>query len=247
MQRMNEKVMRIGRFALGMMLGAGFVLLLSRPSMAQQQSQATFISPEEATNALLGAVRSNNEDAIVQVLGGGKDLISSGDGLDDRHDRELFVEKFREMHRLVEEPDGTTMLYIGAENWPFPVPLVSKGGKWFFDADAGTQEILFRRVGENETNTIQMCHKLAAAAAADEPQASDPLHGYHFRRLKNGESAAGSPVVVAYPAEYRSSGVMTFVVLPNGTIYEADLGPQTETVAKAITTWKPDRKWRIVQ
>ena len=67
------------------------------------------------------------------------------------------------MHRLVREPDGSTVLYIGAENWPFPMPLVSKDGAWFFDSDTGTQEILFRRIGETETTAIEVCEEFALA------------------------------------------------------------------------------------
>lgn len=245
MPRTNELSMRIERCWLRIAVGFGGVLLLSGIALAQQPNQHTFATAEEATKALFAAVRGNSEEAIAQVLGGEKDLISSGDRLDDQRDRDLFVEKFRQMHRLVEEPNGTTMLYIGAENWPFPIPLVAKDGKWFFDAETGSMEVLFRRIGENEANAIQMCHKSVAAAAV--PEAAEPMRGYHFRHFENGKAAANSLVIVAYPAEYRSSGVMTFVVLPNGTVYQADLGPQTETVAKSMTTWKPDRKWHVTQ
>ena len=85
------------------------------------------------------------------ILGCGKDVISSNDAVEDKLEREQFIQKYREMHRLVREPEGRTVLYIGAENWPFPIPLASKSGAWYFDADAGKQEILFRRIGENET------------------------------------------------------------------------------------------------
>jgi hypothetical protein len=279
MQSTNEKLKKFGRFWLGMALWLVSLLLLSGLSLAQQSNKETFQSAEKASQALFAAVQSNNEDAIMQVLGGSQDLISCGDTLDDRHDRQLFVEKYRQMHRLVEEPDGTTLLYIGAENWPFPIPLVSKNGKWYFDADAGTKEVMFRRIGENEAATIEICRSLAAMAnqragvetdredgdvqyirtlidtdgagsggrAAHEQQPSDPLHGYYFRKLENGKAGTESLIVMAYPAEYRSSGVMTFVVSRNGVVYEKDLGPQTATVAKAMTTWKPDRSWHIVK
>lgn len=245
MPRTKENSTRIRQFGLRIAVGLAGVFLLSGILPAQQPNQRSFATAEEATKALFAAVHGNNEEAIAQVLGAEKDLISSGDQLDDQHDRELFVEKFRQMHRLVEEPNGTTMLYIGAENWPFPIPLVAKDGKWFFDAETGSMEILFRRIGENEANAIQMCHK--SVAAGNMPEAAEPMHGYHFRHFENGKSDASSPTLVAYPAEYRSSGVMTFVVLTNGTVYQADLGPQTETIAKAMTTWKPDRKWHIAK
>src|SRR5919109_1384585 len=144
-----------------LLLGLLAFLLLAAGVSVAESNQDTFPSAEKATQALFATVESNNEEAIMQVLGGGKDLVSAGDSLDDQHDRELFVEKYRQMHRLVEEPDGTTLLYLGAENWPFPVPLVSKDGKWYFDADAGSKEVLFRRVGENEASTIEVCQSLA--------------------------------------------------------------------------------------
>jgi hypothetical protein len=82
---------------------------------------------------------------------------------------------------------------------------------------------------------------------ANQQQSSEPLHGYYFRKLKNGKARTENFLVVAYPAEYRSSGVMTFVVAPNGVVYEKDLGSQTTTSAKAMTTWKADRSWRLVK
>lgn len=278
MQSVNEVVERNEFSWLRVTVGLVVLLLCSGLSLAQQPNQTTFASAEEATTALFAAVHSNNEDAVAQVLGGNKELTSSGDSLDDQHDRELFVEKFREMHRLVEEPDGTTALYIGAENWPFPVPLILRNGRWYFDADTGSKEILFRRIGENEAYTIEICHKLAAAkgpagsessgedaeiqytgvrvnaggtdsggSATNDQPSGHSLHGYYFRQLKNGNAGTGSALVVAYPAEYRRSGVMTFVVVPGRAVYEKDLGPQTTTVAKDLTKWKADRSWHIIK
>jgi Protein of unknown function (DUF2950) len=279
MRRTNERFQKIAQCWQGMTLGIGLLLLLSALSLAQTSKQEMFTSAEKASDVLFAAVQSDNEEAILQVLGGGKDLLSAGDALDDQHDRELFVEKYRQMHRLVEEPDGTTLLYIGAENWPFPVPLVSKNGHWYFDADAGSNEVLFRRVGENEANTIEICQSLAATAkngAEGEPsnddapvqyaqtlmnadtagsdgraesgqKSADPLHGYYFRKFTNRKAGSESVIVLAYPAEYRSSGVMTFVVSQKGIVYEKDLGAQTTTTAKSMATWKPDRTWHIVK
>jgi hypothetical protein len=217
------------------------------------------------------------------------------------------------MHRLVIEPDGTTTLYIGAENWPTPIPLVHKGSNWYFDTAAGKQEILYRRVGKNELAVIQTCGGLAdaekeyyaqthdgqtaqeyaqkffsdpgkqnglywetasgetnspigplVAVAAIEgyPQPPDrnlePFQGYYFRILKaQGAKAPGGAhsyiadgkmtrgfAFVAYPAEYRSSGVMTFIVAQDGIVYEKDLGPKTAAIAKAMTKYDPDSTWR---
>jgi hypothetical protein len=213
-------------------------------SVGQTSRSQTFPSAEKASTALFEAVQSEDDHAIARILGGDKDLASSGDDLADHQDREVFLEKYRQMHRLVQEPDGTTELYIGAENWPFPVPLVSKNGGWFFDSDAGSQEVRFRRVGENEEYLLENC---AALSASTQPS-SDVFHGYYFRRVGENESAAaGKVVLIAYPAEYRSSGVMTFVVTSKHEVFEKDLGPKTASIAKMTSALKVDRSWRRTQ
>jgi hypothetical protein len=210
-------------------------------SSAQNTIQETFPSAEKAIQALFAAVESNDEQVIVQVLGGDKDLASSGDALEDQHDRALFVQKYRQMHRLVEEPDGTTLLYLGAENWPFPVPLVSKDSKWFFDAGAGADEILFRRIGENQAAAIDTCRELRTTGQVP----SGVLHGYYFRKLvEPAKGKAEEVIYMAYPAAYRYSGVMTFAVTAKNVVFEKDLGPRTESLAKAMATWNADRSWR---
>ncbi len=162
-------------------------------------------------------------------------------------DRQQFVDKYRQMHRLVREPEGT-VLYVGAENWPFPFPLVSKDGAWFFDTQAGMEEILFRRIGENESAAIDLCRALARSdrsRAARYLGNTVPFHGYYFRALtpEGGKGAS----VVAYPADYRSSGVMTFIVATDGVVYERDLGPRTAQAATAVAKDKPDSSWYAVQ
>ena len=133
-------------------------------SMAQQQGQKTFSSPEEASNALVTAAQSNDEKVLLDILGpDAKRIVSSGDETEDKDARANFVQKYQEMHRLVKEPDGTTTLYIGAENWPTPIPLVNKGNLWYFDTEAGKKEILYRRIGENELSAIRVCQELVAA------------------------------------------------------------------------------------
>src|SRR5271170_3946707 len=245
------------------------------PSVAQDQK--TFSSAEDATNALVAAAQSHDEKAMLDILGpDGKQIVSSGDDTEDADNRTNFVQRYQEMHRLVREPDGTTTLYSGAENWPLPIPLVSKGNSWYFDTAAGKREILYRRVGRNEMSTIRVCKELVAAQKeyystqhneyaqeifSDEGQhnglywkAADgetqspigplvasavaegyvkgrngpptPYRGYLYHILTsqgpNAPGGAKSYIVdgkmtqgfgfVAYPAEYRSSGVMTFIV-----------------------------------
>src|SRR5579871_1031985 len=136
-----------------LLLLLGFLLLVSfsSPGFSQNtQPHQTFASPGEATTALFEATKKGDERAVESILGAGKEVTSSGDDDEDKLEREQFCRKYQEMHRLVHEPDGATVLYIGAENWPFPIPLASKNGAWYFDSDSGKREILFRRVGENE-------------------------------------------------------------------------------------------------
>jgi hypothetical protein len=303
----RANLLELGAFAL--LLAGCFPLC----SMAQQPGQKTFSSPEEASNALVTAVQSNDEKAMLDLLGPhGKQIISSGDEAEDANSRANFVQKYQEMHRLVTEPDGTTTLYIGAKNWPTPIPLVHKANTWYFDTDAGKKEILYRRIGRNEVSTIRVCQELVVAeneyhdtrhgeyaeqfisdegqhnglywqAAAGAPQspigplvasavaegyagggsksALTPYRGYYFRVLtlqgKNAAGGAKSYVVsgkmsegfafVAYPAEYRSSGVMTFIVGSDGVVYEKDFGTETGAVAKAMKKYDPDATWHKVQ
>jgi hypothetical protein len=132
-------------------------------SMAQQQGQKTFSSPEDASNALFAAAQSSDEKAMIDILGSdGKQIVSSGDETEDAKSRANFVQKYQQMHRQVKEADGT-ILYIGAENWPTPIPLVNNSSSWCFDTEAGKKEILYRRIGRNEISNIRVCQELVAA------------------------------------------------------------------------------------
>ncbi|MGA7461126.1 MAG: DUF2950 family protein [Candidatus Korobacteraceae bacterium] len=225
-------------------------------SFAQGSEAKTFSSPAEASNALFNAVQRNDEQALESILGAGKELCSSGDEVEDRLERERFSQKYEEMHRLVREADGSTVLYVGAENWPFPVPLLSSHRAWYFDPKAGKQEILFREVGENEITAIRVSDAFVMAkkqdkttATGDDPislyaeelladaNTTSPFHGYYFRPVRgNSATATGGKntaalALVAYPAQYGSSGVTTFIVTQDGVVREKDLGPKTETLA----------------
>jgi hypothetical protein len=278
-------------------------------AMAQQPGQKTFSSPEEASSALIAAAQNNDEKAMLEVLGpDGKQIVSSGDDAEDAENRANFVHRYEEMHRLVREPDGSTGLYTGAENWPMPIPLVNKGNLWFFDTAAGMKEILYRRIGRNEISTIKVCDELVAAekeyystqhgeyaekmfsddgqhnglywkTGDGDPQSPigplvasavaegytknqngtpTPYRGYYFHILtRQGSSGPGGVkdyvvngkmtqgfAFVAYPAEYRSSGVMTFIVSSDGAVYQRDLGKKTDVVAKAMKEYNPDSKWQ---
>jgi hypothetical protein len=240
------------------LLAAGFV----QPCLAGPGAQTTFASPDDASRALVDALQGHNERTVTDILGGGSELISSNDKVEDTLDRERLIQKYQQMHRWVQDSDGITILYIGAENWPFPVPVVSRNGRWRFDSETGSHEILLRRIGENEVTAIGMCDTLVAAetqpgsdSEADRlvqtllPQvesASKPLpfHGYYFRILSN---LGGAFIAVAYPVEYRSSGVMTFAVTRDGGVSEKDLGPNTAKIAGAMTSYHSDATWTLAE
>ena len=297
---------------LGIFVALSLAVSVSPLLAAQQSGQKTFGTAAEASHALVKAVQSDDQASLLSILGpDAKGLISSGDPAEDKNNREEFVRKYKQMHRLVNEPDGTTTLYIGAENWPTPIPLVRNGDAWYFDTPAGKKEILYRRIGKNELGVIQVCREmvdaekeyfskphdgespqqyaeklssdpgkhnglywetsggqpespigpLIAAAAADgnpenSAQKPAPFMGYYFRILTAQKTAKGSHsyivdgkmtggfAFVAYPAEYRSSGVKTFMVDQDGIVYQKDLGAHTATLAKTLNRYEHDASWR---
>ena len=132
--------------------------------LAEPSGQRTFSSAAEASRALFRAAQAGDEGALLRIFGrDGKEIVSSGDPVEDKNSRDQFARKYQEMNRLVEEPDGTMRLYIGAENWPLPIPLVHHNGAWYFDTGAGKEEILFRRIGRNEIAAIRVLQELVDA------------------------------------------------------------------------------------
>ena len=300
-----------------LLAGVSFVAALTFSSqlmLAQESNQKVFPSPEEASAALFGAAQQADNRALLEILGpAAKDLVSSGDPVEDKKERERFVAKYEQMHRLVKERDGERILYIGAENWPNPIPLVDKNGVWYFDTEAGKEEVLARRVGRNELATIDVCYQLVDAQQdhyanvdggerryalkfiGDKDDSHDslfssgsgrqfasphdaliayagiengkvsardpiPFNGYYLRILtaqgKSAEGGAKSYVAngkmlsgfafVAYPAVYRSTGVMSFIVNQSGIVYQKDLGPDTDKIGVAMTEYDPDSSWERV-
>lgn len=274
-------------------LAAAVVLMgcLSTGLRAQEKGQKTFRTAAEASDELFLALQGSEAD-MLQVLGqDAKQIVSSGDEREDVRRRTTFLSSYLEMHRLVKEPNGTTTIYIGAENWPLPIPLVEKSGAWFFDTDAAKDEILFRRIGHNEMCAIRVLQELviaeeeysaghqhqyarkitsdvgqqnglywpssgdenespmgplvALASVEDGPggekRGAAPFHGYffHMAASKNGEFA-----FVAFPAEYRNSGVMTFMVGKDGVVYQKDLGAETSKGANSVKEYSVDSTWQ---
>jgi hypothetical protein len=297
------------------MFAVSLLFLLSAPCLlAQQGNEKTFNSPGDAVLALNNAVKSNDAQALSAILGSNSGpILNTGDEVADKKMGTDFVRRYDQMHRVVMEPDQTVTLYVGADNWPMPIPLVkNNNGAWYFNTEAGEQEILYRRVGRNENDAIEVLHTLVDAqrdyasemhdgdkskhyamkffsdegkhnglywktndnetpspigpllvSAASEGYAlkqgqPSPFHGYYYRLLtKQGAAAKGGArdymvngqltrgfAFVAYPAEYRNSGVMTFIVNQNGVVYQKDLGQDTAKLATAMSAFDPDSTWR---
>jgi Protein of unknown function (DUF2950) len=275
--------------------------------------QASFKSPEAAVDALVAALKANDERGLVALFGpeSGK-LIGSGDATADQAERAKFVAAFQEAHKIDRQGDAKAALNVGKDDWPLPVPIVKRGDAWRFDAKAGQNEILNRRIGKNELYTIQVLlaivdaqreyssedrngdgrleyaqrfmsqtgktdglywpasqgrpesplGPLAATASREGYKAESgkrtPYHGYYFRILKGqGKDAPGGAysyvagggmiggfAIVAWPAKYGSSGIMTFMVNQDGVVYEKNLGPNTAAEAEKIKTFNPDKSWR---
>lgn len=281
------------------------------------QGQPLFASDEEAMNALLTAVKVQNHDQVHLLLGPAWKELVSGDKVEDANAFAEFAHRAGEHTRLQKQDDVTSIIYVGNDDWPFPIPLAKTSeGKWFFDTEAGKTEILARRIGENELNAIELCRayvqaqreyasknragndviqfaqkirstpgkmdglywdpipgqepspfaSLFASAttqgyvlAAKHPR--EPYRGYRFRVLKrqgaaapggkydyviNGNMVAGF-ALVAFPADYEASGIMTFIVNQSGEVYQKDLGPQTTNLARHMTEYNPDRSWTLAK
>jgi hypothetical protein len=288
------------------LLGAA-LLFLSTSALAQEQ----YDSPDDAVAALVTAARDGERSRLLEILGpAGDEIIGSGDEVADRATRDNFVASYEEKHGLELEGNDMATLLLGGEDWPFPIPIVSKDGKWQFDAAAGRDEILLRRIGRNELSAIQA--SLAYVAAQNDYAALDvdglnpppyaqrivssagkkdglywpsaegqdqsplgalfaeasaegyklgdkpiPYHGYYYRILKRqGADANGGAFdyvvngrmiggfgLLASPAEYGNSGIMTFMVNHDGVVFQKDLGTETSELAPKIETFLPDGGW----
>ena len=294
------------------LVAASASIAMSSVAMAQQD----YKTPQNAVDALVATAKSGDQKAALVVLGnGGEDIISSGDQVSDEAARRRFVTSYEAKHEITMKGDSKAILVIGDDDYPFPIPLVrNKNGTWSFDTEAGRREILYRRIGRNELDTIQT--SLAYVDAQNEYASMDrtgagvgvyaqrfisapgkkdglywptaqgeeesplgelfaeasrqgyragegrsPYHGYYYKILtRQGPAATGGPAdyivdgkmiggfaLVAYPAQYRNSGVMTFIVNYAGTVFQKDLGRDTENIAEEMTSFNPDQSWKKVE
>jgi hypothetical protein len=297
----------------------GLLLLLILASSPGPQSHAAdlkqrrFTSPDQAMTALVDAIKTSDHKALVDMLGpDGRSLVFSGDPVADRNAGQRFAAEYDRAHHI-EAGGGKLVLHVGADDFPFPIPLVPDGPEWRFDTQAGKEEVLNRRIGRNELDTIQVCLAIAdaqrdyysedrnadglreyAARFASTPGKRDGLywptkpgeppsplgllvvqargegyrkgdrrapvayHGYYYRILTAQGPAAsdgaydymahghmiGGFALVAFPAQWGNSGVMTFIVNHEGVVYEKDLGPDTAAIARAMKLYNPDSTWK---
>jgi hypothetical protein len=287
------------------------------PGRLLAAGEERFSSPQAAVNALKAAVEASDTNALHAIFGPAGHALVSVDVVEAAEEHELFMNCVKEKVNLVVESDSKQELQLGADGWPFPIPLIKQEGQWLFDVEAGKEEILNRRIGANELGAIQVCRAYVQAQReyasedrnADEvleyaqhlrstPGTHDglywstrtgdelsplgplvaqarvegyrqqtkiltdeqsPYHGYYFRILtRQGKHAPGGKynyiinghmiagfALVAWPAEWGNTGVMTFIVNQRSKVYQKNVGPKTPSIAKAMTTYNPDSSWTL--
>ena len=283
---------------------------------ASQPAQKQFDTPKQAADALIQVAANFDVAAAKEILGpDSEDIVASEDPVQDKNRAAEFAAKAKEKTSIEMDKKNPNLaiLLVGNDNFPLPIPIVKRKGKWSFDTKVGREEILNRRIGANELNAIAICrgfveaqHEYAmekhdgskvnqyaqrvlstpgkhdglawqnpdgtwggpvgeeVAKALEEgysAQAGKPYHGYYFKVLKGqGPAAAmgemdfvvggamiGGFALAAAPAEYRVTGVMTFMVGPDGVVYEKDLGSDTLKTFQSMDKYNPDKTWKVTQ
>jgi hypothetical protein len=315
-ERKNINMKKRMAFAAALSVIATLALLRSAPETGAQ-SQRYFASPEDALKALVEAVKSKNAAELDSIFGPERKELLTNDEVQQAAGLEKFSEHLAEKADLVKESDSKVVLHVGNENWPFPIPIVRKNEQWFFDTEAGKQEILDRRIGEDELTAILVCRSYVKAQReyalkdwegtgvlayaqklrsdpgrknglfwrakqAEEASPfgelvaqawrqgykkgkaafkSTPFHGYYFKILtRQGKNAPGGRysyiingnmiagfALVAFPSDWKKSGVMTFIVNQNGKVYQKNLGQATNTIAQRMKSFNPDSTWELVK
>ena len=295
------------------------VVATSRASGQASQAQAPppsaqtrFATPKEAADALIQAAKTYDVAALKKILGAdGEDLVSSEDPVQDKNRAAAFAEMAEEKNLVTVDTKNPkrALLTVGNDDWPLPIPIAKTGTAWIFDTKAGRQEILFRRIGSNELDAIQICRGyvdaqneyaaekhdgtgvnqyaqriistpgkrdglawrnadgtwegpiaqgIAKALEQGYTNRSQPYHGYFFKILKGQGPAAplgqmdfvvngamiGGFAMAAVPAEYRVTGVKTFIVSYEGIVYQKDLGPDSLATFKNMELYNPDKTWQ---
>ncbi|MFL5251594.1 MAG: DUF2950 domain-containing protein [Rhodopila sp.] len=294
-------------------------VLGAAPSLHAASAPAvrSFTSPEEAASALAAATRTHDADALHAIFGSGSEtLLSSGDLYADKEQEQRFADAYDAAHTLSPQGEGRMQLIVGENNWPLPIPIVERNGRWMFDTQAGADEIVDRRIGRNElaalrtslavvdaqhdyferaqkrTGTGLYADRLASTPGRQDglywpagpgvPESPlgplvetaqsegypgviaggrrSPYQGYYFRMLfAQGPNAPGGAkeyrqagrmtsgfAMIAWPAIYGASGIVTFLVNQDGLVFQKDLGPETEQIAARIQRFDPDLSWALV-
>jgi len=288
------------------------VALCTLPLVSASSPGEVFSSPEKAVDAFVGAVRNFNFDKLMTIFGPESErLFKTNDPTADQNLRTAFINLYDKKHEIVNRTDGTKVLIVGPDKWPFPVPIAKSANGWAFDSPAGFEEIINRRIGRDELAAIQTILAIGDAerdyyrrnpegnallaytdkfrstqgkkdglywqAKPGEPQSplgefvaeaadegytkeSTTYYGYKYRLLKSqGPNAPGGAydyvahdkliggfAVLAYPAAYGDSGIMTFMVSHSGIVYQRDLGDKTIEQAEKITSFDPGQGWTKV-
>jgi len=299
----------------------GLCCMLTTMGMAQAQpaantaaaSQKTFVTPEQAADALIKATGAFDVSELLAILGpDGHDVVASDDTVQDKANAQAFAKEAAAKNsiELAKSNPNRAYIIVGEQEWPLPIPLVKKNGKWYFNTKEGRQEILFRRIGANELDAITVCRGFVSAQTEyaseihddsgvnqyaqkifstpgkqdglfwknDDGTPGGPIgeavakalsegytagkggfHGYYFKILRGQGPAApmgkldyvikgimiGGFALVAVPAEYRVTGVKTFLVSNDGVVYQKDLGPDSLNIVKAMELYNPDKTWTV--
>jgi hypothetical protein len=304
--------LRAALVVLGLAMAAGC-------AKKDEQSAATaagFDSPEQAVQAFVAALEKNDTAQLSTLLGADSEaLFDSGDAVQDAGDRAEFLAAYAAKNALTDDGADRKVLVVGDQDWPLPIPIVKRDGKWVLDGEAGIDELIYRRVGANELGAIDVSRGFVAAqieyasegrdgdppgiyalklvsdeglhnglywpTADDEPpspagpfvaaaaaegyrkaegDARSPYHGYYYRMLySQGPNASGGArdyfkdglltegfALIAWPADYGSSGVMTFMVNQDGVVFQKDLGEDTASAVDAIQAFDPDSSWTAI-
>jgi len=312
--KMNQ-ILRAARLGMAALASALLLAGCAKPPTPQATTASGFDTPEAAVAAFVAALEKNDGAGLQALLGpGSEELLDSGDAVQDAGARAEFLAAYAAKHVLADDGADRKVLVIGEQDWPMPIPLVKRDGKWVFDGEAGVDEMIYRRVGANELGAIAVSRGFVDAqieyasegrddgpagiyalklvsdeglrnglfwpTAEDEPTSPAgpfvaaaagegyrrvegqrvPYHGYYYRMLyAQGANANGGAreyfkdglltegfALVAWPADYGASGVMTFIINQDGVVFQKDLGEDTATAVESIQAFDPDSSWTAI-
>lgn len=295
------------------------LFVFALPNRVRAVDEKTFSTPDEALSALVAAATNHDTNSMHAIFGPEGHQLVSPDAVQRTNDYRVFVQRLKEKTRLSTNSDSSLTLELGADGWPFPIPLVKQqDGQWYFDTVAGKAEILNRRIGMNELGAISVSRAFVDAqreyasqdrmgdgvlayakflhstpgthdglfwpAKPGEPLSplgplvaaarvegyhrtatmlndeKAPYHGYYFKILtRQGKDAPGGKydyiingrmiagfAMVAWPAEWGNTGIMTFIVNQQGKVYQRNLGKNTAKLAAAMKDFDPNEQWTAV-